>query len=196
MVIIEDQNQKANRHKAKHDYWNEHEVTVLRYRLPCGDYIAMNDKVADMLARKEKREIEVKMMDFIGTYDLVVDTKYGMQEIYGDIIGKDHYRFTDSLMLAQNNNIKMIVLIEEPGLNSVDDVANWKNPRREKWFKFNSMHKVGKAMSVKIPKQPPVASDVLMKAMKTIEEKYGVEFQFCEPNDAGARVLEILKGDS
>lgn len=195
MKIISDKNNRPKNHKLKNEYWEKEGIEVLSYRLPTGDYVLVNEKVEDMLARKEKRGIEVKMMDFIGTYDRVVDTKYGMQEIYSDIIGKDHYRFTDSLVLAQNNNIKMIVLIEEPGFESVDDVATWRNPRRENWFKYSALHKVGKAKSVKIPKIPPASSEVLMKAMKTIEEKYGVEFRFCDPKDAGARVIELLKGE-
>lgn len=196
MILVEDFNQKPKKHQLKHDYWESKDVILMQgYRLPCGDYIEGTEKVLDVIERKNKRGIPVKMMDFMGTYDRVVDTKSGMQEMYSDIVGKDHERFRDSLILAQNNSIKMVVLIEEPGINSLEDVAKWKNPRLEKWYKFNAMHKQGKALSVKIPKIPPCSSDRLMKSMMTMEEKYGVEFQFCDPNDAGRRVIEILKGE-
>lgn len=196
MVIIEDKNQKPNKHKAKHDYWMQNDVILISsYRLPFGDYILCTDKVQDMLDRKAKREVDVKMMDFVGTYTRTVDTKYGMQEMYSDIIGKDHERFRDECILAQNNNVELIVLVEESGMTCLEDVAKWKNPRAEKWYKINAMHKVGKAMSVKIPKIPPCSSDRLMKAMQTMTDKYGVQFQFCSPEESGKRVIEILKGE-
>jgi len=163
------------------------------YRLPIGDYIVANDKVLDVIERKNKRGIPVKMMDLLGTYNLVVDTKSGMQEMYQDIVGKDHDRFRDECILAQNNNVKLIVLVEEPGITCLNDVAKWKNPRVDKWYKFNAMHKQGKALSVKIPSIPPCSSDRLMKAMQTMTEKYGVEFRFCDPEVSGRMVVEILK---
>lgn len=195
MIILEDFNQRENKHQVKHDYWKSEGITIMRgYRLPVGDYILLNDKIEDMLARKEKRGNAVKMMDFMGTYDLVVDTKSGMQEMYSDIVGKDHERFRDSCILAQNNNIRMVVLIEEPGITCLTDVVKWRNPRAEKWYKFNALHKQGKALNIKIPKVPPTPSATLAKAMQTMQEKYDVEFQFCDPEDAGKRVIEILEG--
>lgn len=194
MILLQDLNQKPNKHKNKLDYWESEGVIVQNYRLPVGDYVLSNEKIEDVIERKSKRGIPVKMMDFIGTYDRVVDTKSGMQEMYSDIVGKDHERFRDSCVLAQNNGIKMVVLIEEPGINSLEEVSKWKNPRLEKWYKFNAMHKQGKALSVKIPKIPPCSSDRLMKSMQTMSEKYGVEFQFCDPSESGRRVIEILEG--
>lgn len=196
MKIIADKNNRPKHHQAKHEYWEKEGIEVVSdYRLSVGDYILSNPKVEDMIERKVKRGIPVKIMDFMGTYDLVVDTKSGMQEMYSDIVGKDHERFRDSCILAQNNNIRLVVLIEEPGINTLEDVAKWKNPRAEKWYKFNALHKQGKALSVKIPKIPPTPSATLMKSMQTMTEKYGVEFQFCDPIEAGRRVLEILEGD-
>lgn len=194
MVIIEDKNQKANKHNKKHSYWEHEGICVTSiYRLPVGDYIACEDKVLDMIHRKEERNVDVKMMDFLGTYTRTVDTKYGMQEMYSDIIGKDHARFRDECILAQNNGIELIILIEEPGITCLEDVAKWKNPRAEKWYKINAMHKVGKAMSVKIPKVPPCSSEKLMKSMQTMAEKYNVRFEFCHPDDAGMIITELLK---
>lgn len=196
MKIYEDKNQRKNSHRLKHEYWEKEGIEVVSdYRLCVGDYILSNAKTEDLIERKAKRNVPVKIMDFMGTYDRVVDTKSGMQEMYSDIVGKDHERFRDSLILAQNNGIKMTVLVEEPGITCLEDVAKWKNPRAEKWYKFNAMHKQGKALSVKIPKVPPCSSDRLMKSMKTMEEKYEVKFEFCNPEDSGRRVIEILKGE-
>ena len=32
----------------------------------------------------------------------------------------------------------------------------------------------------------------LAKAMRTMQEKYGVTFLFCKPEEAGAKILELL----
>lgn len=49
--------------------------------LPCGDYIIANEKVADVINRKKERGIPVKKMDFLGTYNVTVDTKKDIQEL-------------------------------------------------------------------------------------------------------------------
>ena len=92
--------------------------------------------------------------------------------------------------------IKLYVLVENMnGIKSLDDVQKWQNPRYIKWCKFNQLHKMGKALSVKIPTRPPVNGDRLHKAMKTMQEKYGVTFDFCKPDEAGQRVLDLLTKD-
>ena len=54
--------------------------------MPVGDYIIATDKVADVIHRKAKRNMEVKKMDFLGTYAVAVDTKKDMQEIICAVI--------------------------------------------------------------------------------------------------------------
>ena len=49
--------------------------------LPCGDYIIADDKVMDVINRKKERGIPVKKMDFLGTYNVTVDTK-NSQEMF------------------------------------------------------------------------------------------------------------------
>ena len=66
----------------------------------------MNEKVQDVIIRKAKRGIDVKKMDFLGSYKICIDTKRDIQELIGDICGKQHDRFRDELVLAQNNGIK------------------------------------------------------------------------------------------
>lgn len=46
--------------------------------LPCGDYIIADDNVIN---RKKERDIPVKKMDFLGTYNVTVDTKKDIQEL-------------------------------------------------------------------------------------------------------------------
>ena len=43
------------------------------------------------------------------------------------------------------------------------------------------------------PRYPDAMRGVtLMKACMTMERKYGCRFEFCKPEDAGARIMEIL----
>ena len=46
-------------------------------------------------------------MDFLGSYDMAVDTKKDMQEIVGNICGVQHARFRDECILAQKNGITL-----------------------------------------------------------------------------------------
>ena len=196
MKLIEDINNKPQKHVAKNNYWKSKGIEVMRYRLPVGDYIMVNDKVQDVLDRKAKRGIDVKMMDFLGTYNICVDTKKDIQELISDICGKQHDRFRDECCLSQNNGIKLIVLVENhestikcgqktitvPYVNDLKALFKWVNPRL---FLFRN----GKQ---RFPTATRGAQ--LAKACLTMQLKYGVQFLFCKPEEAGKRIIEILRG--
>ena len=187
VLIIEDKGQKEGLHILKNRYFKSHDMEVLRAPLPVGDYIIATDKVADVIRRKSDRKMELKKMDFLGTYDVSVDTKKDMQEIAG--------RFRDECILAQNNGIKLYVLIENTDkVYSVNDVSTWHNPRVDRYNNIAYMHTLGKLLNVPLPKTKPTSGKVLAKAMLTMQLKYGVEFVFCRPEDAGAKVIELLGG--
>lgn len=198
MTILEDEGQKNLKHIQKNKYWEENGIRVVRLPIPVGDYVLANDKVRDVVNRKSARGVKVKKMDLLGTYSVAVDTKRNMAEICGNICGtkKDHDRFRDELILAQNNGIKLYILVEhEPEyldrkqtiwngpINSIKDVFQWKNPRL---FVMNGSKQ-------KYPRA--TKGTVLAKAMATIEKKYDCEFVFCRPKDAGKKVIELLGGD-
>lgn len=196
MNLIEDMNQKPNKHIAKNTFWQRAGIGVKRYRLPVGDYIIENDRVADAIHRKQARGIPVKMMDFVGTYNKAVDTKYGIEELVEDVCGKSHERFRDECILAQNNGIKLIVLVENqetrikgpdiwnPYIAQLSELHSWRNPRL-----FILDRKTGRQ------KYPRATRGItLQKACFTMQKKYGVRFEFCRPKDAGRRVVELLEG--
>lgn len=199
MKIIEDIGQKETQHKIKNNYWENNGVEVLRMPLPVGDYIFSNEKVEDVINRKNKRSINIKKMDFLGTYNICVDTKKDMQEIVGNICGRQHARFRDECILAKNNGIKLKVLIEnEDNVHCLDDVFQWENPRLNIMKNSNEVigtYKNGRTKYKKIRKYPSATSGMtLAKAMLTMEKKYDVEFSFCKPQHAGEKVLELLGG--
>lgn len=193
LLLIEDKGQKEGQHILKNRYFENNEIEVLRAPLPVGDYIVVDDKVSDVIHRKAKRNMEVKKMDFIGTYAVAVDTKKDMQEIIGNICGKSHPRFRDECILAQNNGIKLYVLIENAdGVKSVEDVFKWRNPRLERYNKIKYMQSCGKWLNTSIPITPPTSGKTLAKSMLTMQLKYGVEFVFCRPEEAGKKIIELL----
>ena len=195
-MLIEDKGQKEGLHILKNRYFDCHDVEVLRAPLPVGDYIVADDKVLDVIRRKSKRGMEVKKMDFLGSYNVSVDTKKDMQEIVGNICGKQHARFRDECILAQNNGIKLYVLIENAdGVKSIDDVFRWQNPRMHRYNKIAYMHNLGKWLNVALPKAKPTSGETLAKVMLTMQLKYGVEFLFCRPDEAGEKILELLGVD-
>ena len=182
MTLLEDVNNKPGKHEVKNRFWTSNGIEVIRQRLPVGDYVLMNDRIQDVFARKEKRGIPVKMMDLLGTYDVAIDSKKDTQELCGDVCGKSHDRFRDECILAQNNGIRLIILVEnEDGITNLRDLHKWVNPRL--WIRRG-----GKQL------YPNATRGVtLMKACMTMEKKYApLKFVFCDPREAGRKVLELL----
>lgn len=184
MTIIEDMNNKPDKHQVKNAYFDKNGIEVVRQRLPVGDYVLTNDKMKDVFDRKAKRGIPVKMMDLVGTYSVAVDSKNSIQELCGDICGKSHERFRDECILAMNNGIQLIILVEnEDGITQLSELHKWVNPRlfiRERGGR---------------QKYPNATRGVtLMKACYTIQKKYGTQFLFVHPKDAGAKIVELLGG--
>lgn len=199
-MILEDIGNKDKKHIAKHLYWESHSIYWQRAPLPVGDYILANEAVLDVITRKQKRGIDVKKMDFLGTYNVCVDTKKDMQEITLNICGKQHERFRDECILAMNNNIKLYILVEnDNGIESISDVSNWQNPRLkiEKPDKNTiiGQYPSGKPKYARIQAYPKATTgEQLAKAMLTMENKYGCRFLFCSPEESGSRIVELLSG--
>lgn len=212
MILISDKAQQAGKHTEKEQYWKSIGIEVMNYPLPCGDYIVANDKVIDVISRKEKRGIPVKKMDFLGTYNVTVDTKKDIQELVGDICGKQHARFRDECILAQNNGIKLYVLVQNAGglitgtkdiynstIQSLDELHKWKNPRlfvMKRTSDVVGYYKSGNPIYRRAQRYPAATrGETLMKACKTMQKKYGVEFVFCHNRDQGEMVLKLLQGE-
>lgn len=195
-TLIEDTNNKLGKHDLKNKWWSEHGIEVERYRLPVGDYVLLNDKIQDVLDRKAKRGIPVKMMDFLGCYNICVDSKFGIMEICSNLTNSnDHQRVKDELILAQNNNIKLYFVVEsdfqwisqklniynEP-IKEIKDLFRWKNPRA-------FLKKNGKQLYPRATKGSQLA-----KICMTLEERYGCKFIFCKPDKSAETIIRILEG--
>ncbi|MBQ0165362.1 MAG: ERCC4 domain-containing protein [Bacteroidales bacterium] len=116
--------------------------------------------------------------DYARFPEIAVDTKKDMQEIAGNIGGtaKEHARFRNELILAKDNGCKLYILVENrDGIKALNDVALWKNPRAR-----------DNPKAIQGPR--------LFKAMCTMQERYGVTFLFCKPEDAAEIITMILEG--
>ena len=117
---------------------------------------------------------------FVGDYqfadagNIVVDTKQNMNEIENNLVGS-HERFREECIRAKEAGIQLIILIQDQKIKSVGDVFGWYNPRK----RFS-------------PKA--VSGRQLGKMMVSMENKYGVKFQFCQKDEVGKRIVDILGG--
>lgn len=104
-----------------------------------------------------------------------IDTKANMDEIANNICGQEHKRFINECKAAKAAGCQLIILVENTvGVTDISEVHRWINPR-----------------SVYSPKC--VQGPRLQKAMMTISDRYGVQFRFCTPEEAGAVIKEILE---
>lgn len=111
---------------------------------------------------------------------------------------KRHGFFHRGIKRAQNSGIRLIVMVDNrDGVRSVEDLFHWLNPRLKIWVNSDEVigcYKNGKTRYKKVPKyKNAMTGERLAKACLTMQLKYGVEFQFCRPEEAGERILSILR---
>ena len=197
MIIAVDKAQKEGKHDIKHSQLIEMGHELMFLPLPVGDYILVDDTIAEIIKRRGDK---LKKMDLIGAVTRSVDTKADLNESYGNIIGKSHERFRDECILAQQNGIELIVLIESgPEVRCLDDVKHWKNWKQLYAYCKRNKIKPGKGMMERIEdyvshggQKPPVSGEQLFKCMVTISQKYGCKWAFCTPENAGKAITYLL----
>ena len=117
---------------------------------------------------------------------VIVDRKQNLTEVCSNVC-QDHDRFRRELLLAKENGIQLIILCEHgKDINSLEDVIFWKNPRSEKRKKIDGKWQTVNTNAMK--------GDVLYKILTTLEEKYGVRFEFCDKEETGRKIVDILGG--
>lgn len=119
---------------------------------------------------------------------LIVDRKQNLTELCSNVC-QDHERFRRELLLAQENDIQLVILVEHgKGITCLEDVIWWENPRR--WKRVRDP-KTGHFRDVETK---AMEGDVLYKILCTQTRKYGVGFEFCSKDETGRRIIEILGG--
>lgn len=170
MILLEDTRNQPGKHDMKNAYFAAHGIEVRRTKLYVGDYTLPTDQ------------------------SVCIDTKKDIQELVGDICGKQHGRFREECLRAQEAGAKLIILVENaPGyvdhnetiynkvVRNIGDLFSWVNPRA--------------FIRAKGARKYPAATKgaTLAKACLTMQKKYGVDFRFCTPEEAGEHILSILK---
>lgn len=149
-------------------YFQDHNIKVLRSKLPFGDYAILNKP------------------------NLTIDTKKDALELFSNLT-KDHIRFRNEIKGANDFNIGIVILIEEEyyyaNLEVFRDwykIPKWKS---DGWKNVNGTkvrtHRKGDLVS-------QVKVDAMYKAMKTMQEKYAVIFRFTTKERCGEDIIKIL----
>ena len=103
-----------------------------------------------------------------GQDNIVIERKQDLLELAGNVCSKDHQRFKRELLRAQEKGIKIYVLVGSKSCKTLEDVKKWKS------------------------KYTKVKGSVLYKALKTIQERYGVEYVFAKECHIGYEIERIL----
>ena len=118
---------------------------------------------------------------------LIIDRKQNLLEICSNVC-QDHDRFRKELILAQENEIQLVILCEHgDGIECLEDIIFWENPRSEIKRKIKGKWETIQTKAMK--------GETLYKILKTLEKKYGVRFEFCTKEETGKRIVEILGGE-
>lgn len=150
MVLLEDTRQQAKKHEAKHRWFAANHIDIVRTKLVVGDYTLPTNQ------------------------SVCIDTKANLLEVCGNV-AQQHRRFVEELELAKELGIQLIILTEEDKIKTLEDVADWKNPR----LKYSS-----KAMT----------GQTLYKILSTMEKRHGCRFLFCRKKDAAKTIVGLLTG--
>lgn len=104
--------------------------------------------------------------------EILIDLKKDLLELCGNLTKmSEHERVKREILKAKEIGCKrFIFLINDKKIKNVDEVINWESKRTK------------------------VKGETLMKIMKTMSNKYDVEFVFTTKENAGEKVLNLLGG--
>ena len=164
MTIIIDTREKERAIKAIKKHFDENGIKYVSSKLFVGDYQRIDNG------------------------RVVVDRKQNLTELCSNVT-QDHERFRRELIKAQENEIQLVILCEHGnGIECLEDIIFWQNPRSIKRVKVD-----GKWQTVKTK---ATSGQTLYNILTTLNRKYGVQFEFCDKKNTGKRIVEILSNDS
>ena len=121
---------------------------------------------------------ELDVGDYVLAPKVSVDTKRSITELAGNL-RNDHERFRSECVRAQENGTVLVVLTENThGITSVVDLEAWVEPE------YEFRRRRGKK---------PYSGKSLARQCRTMTERYGVLFDFCTPEEAAKRVVDLLE---
>lgn len=118
---------------------------------------------------------------------LIIDRKQNLSELCNNVC-QDHERFRRELILAMQNEIQIVFLVEHgKGIKQLADVIWWDNPRR---WKRRKNQCTGKWEEIETK---AMTGETLYKILCTQERKYGCKFLFCDKKQTGEEIIRILR---
>jgi len=151
-LILEDTRNKPEKNEYIRKQLEALGYQVDRCKLYCGDYSWATD------------------------FRVCIDTKADLQEVCGNVT-QQHERFKAECERAKAAGIKLVILIRESTIKSLDEVPKWYNWR----LRVSPRATTGKQ---------------LWKIMSTLSQKYDVEWAFSKGEDMGKTIVEILEGSN
>ena len=193
LIVIEDTAQKNGKHDTLHTFFNRCGVQLIKNTLPIGDYALLSGKGEDILRLKlqqaernknwaEYKNKEVKTaadrgisvmtkIDLLCTYDVAVDTKMDLHEVFKNVAGLTEDRTEQQMMRAKNSGVSLYILILQDGINNVEDIKIY---CRKNNYNFN----------------------LLINRIQLLESRYGVHYYVCPRNYGALTTLALLTTDS
>lgn len=168
LFLIQDTREKVGKKLEIDNYFKEKNIKILRSKLPFGDY-CRTDKM-----------------------NLSIDVKCSSLELF-NCLTKDHIRFRNEIKGANDFNFGIVILIEEEDFYATLDtfrdwyrIPLWKS---DGWKVVN-----GKKHKTHSKGEPMTKVDVnaIVKAMKTMQQKYAVLFKFTTKERCGSDIINIL----
>lgn len=121
---------------------------------------------------------ELEVGDYCRPPLVSVDTKKDMTEFCGNL-RTDHKRFRAECERAQAMGTLLIVLVENTeGITSLNDLSKWRESERDFRRRRGKSRYFGSQIA---------------KTCKTMTERYGVWFDFCTPDEAAQRVIDLIE---
>lgn len=174
MQIMVDTREKQRAIKKILEEFNKQSIRYVSSKLYVGDYMSLDNP------------------------RVIVDRKQNLTEVCSNLT-QQHVRFRKEVLKANELGIKLIILVED-GLKvkSLDDVENWINPRRGQYCRDYGIPTKGD-IAANIAefeqhgrRKQPTPGPQLAKMMRTMSERYGIRWEFCNKAQTGRRIIEIL----
>lgn len=133
---------------------------------------------------------------------VIVDRKQNLTEVCGNLT-QQHDRFRREALKAKELGIRLIILVEDGNnVKSLSDVERWVNPRRRRYCQMFGIPTNGdveaeiREFESHGGQRQPTPGSQLAKMMRTMSERYGIQWEFCCKNDTGKRIIELLGGSA
>lgn len=149
----------------------------MRIRVDTREHLNSFKRIEEQVSPIDGAALYRRKLD-IGDYacdefpQLVIERKGSLFEVSQNVT-RGHRQFREEFQYARALGLKVVLLIEESlQFQNLEDVKIWTNP---------------------YPDLSPVNGPQLLKSLKIIESRYGVDIRFCRKDETGLVIYRIFK---